>query len=150
MFYKIKKVKALPNLKLQVLFIGGAVKIYDVKPLLKKWEPFKIFKKHPALFKKVKVDAGGYGIIWNEDLDLSCNELWHNGIAENPRNIMATELLCNLVAARQQKGLSQRDIAEKTGIKQPVIARIENGNSDPQLSTLIKIASACGANIGFL
>ncbi len=150
MFYKIKKVKALPNLKLQVLFIGGAVKIYDVKPLLKKWEPFQIFKKHPALFQKVKVDAGGYGIIWNEDLDLSCNELWNNGIAENHHNIMATELLCNLIAVRQKKGLSQRDIAEKTGIKQPVIARIENGNSDPQLSTLIKIASACGASIGFL
>lgn len=147
MFYKVKEVKALPDLKLWVRFIGGATKIYDVKPLLKKWEPFQAFKKHPALFKKVQVDSGGYGIIWNDDLDLSCNELWNNGVAENPRDVMATELLCNLVAARQKKGLSQRDIEEKTGIKQPVIARVENGDSDPQLSTLIKMASACGVSI---
>ncbi len=148
MFYKVKEVKALPDLKLWVRFIGGATKIYDVKPLLKKWESFKAFKKHPALFKKVQVDAGGYGIIWNDDLDLACNELWYGGVVENTGDVMATELLCSLVAARQKKGLSQRDMEEKTGIKQPVIARVENGDSDPQLSTLIKMASAAGMRIG--
>ena len=25
------------------------------------------------------MDVGGYGIIWNDDLDLSCDELWENG-----------------------------------------------------------------------
>ena len=48
MFYKVKEVKALSDLKLWVRFIGGATKIYDVKPLLKKWEPFKVFKKDIA------------------------------------------------------------------------------------------------------
>lgn len=28
---------------------------------------------------EVKVDAGGYGVSWNDDIDLSCNELWENG-----------------------------------------------------------------------
>lgn len=23
---------------------------------------------------------GGYGIIWNDELDLSCDELWENGV----------------------------------------------------------------------
>ena len=87
-------------------------------------------------------------MIWNDDLDLSCNDLWYDGVAENPRGVMATELLCNLIAARNQKGLSQQDIAVKTGIKQPMLARIENGNTDPRFSTLIKIANACGVNIG--
>ena len=27
----------------------------------------------------VLVDVGGYGIIWNDELDLSCDELWDNG-----------------------------------------------------------------------
>ena len=31
------------------------------------------------LFRDVVVDQGGYGIIWNDDLDLSCDELWENG-----------------------------------------------------------------------
>lgn len=147
MFYKVKEVKALPDLKLWVRFIGGAVKIYDAKPLLKKWEPFRVFKKDKSLFKKVYVGSGGYGVIWNDDLDLACNELWYNGVAENLQDVMATELLCKLVAARQKKGLSQRDVEQKTGIKQPVIARVESGMTDPQLSTLIKIAAACGVEL---
>ena len=31
------------------------------------------------LFSSVFVDKGGYGIIWNDELDLSCDELWENG-----------------------------------------------------------------------
>ncbi|MBR5981406.1 MAG: DUF2442 domain-containing protein, partial [Firmicutes bacterium] len=44
-----------------------------------RWEPFRAFKKHPELFYEVQVDTGGYGIVWNDDLDLSCEELYHNG-----------------------------------------------------------------------
>ncbi len=32
-----------------------------------------------GLFELVRVDAGGYGIIWNDELDLDCNELYYNG-----------------------------------------------------------------------
>jgi len=33
----------------------------------------------PACFRAVRVDAGGYGISWNDDIDLSEYELWTNG-----------------------------------------------------------------------
>ena len=33
----------------------------------------------PELFSSVEVDKGGCGIIWNDDLDLSCDELFENG-----------------------------------------------------------------------
>lgn len=147
MFYKVKEVKPLKDFKLWVRFIGGAVKTYDMHPIMDKFKAFDELKNNPKLFEKVKVDAGGYGIIWNERLDLSCNDLWYDGVAENPRDVMATELLCSLVAARNKNGLSQRDIEAKTGIKQPMLARIEQGEGDPQLSTLIKIATACGVRI---
>ncbi len=29
--------------------------------------------------EQVKVDAGVYGISWNDDIDLSCEELYQNG-----------------------------------------------------------------------
>jgi hypothetical protein len=32
------------------------------------------------LFSSVEVDVGGYGVIWNDDLDLSCDELFENGV----------------------------------------------------------------------
>ena len=79
MFHKIKSVGVLPEYELCVQFAEGVTKIYDVKPLFEKWKPFKALDGNPALFSGVEVDAGGYGIVWNDDIDLSCDELFENG-----------------------------------------------------------------------
>lgn len=79
MFHKIKAVSALPDFRLSVQFSEGVTKIYDVKPLIEKWAMFKTFKKKPELFFGVTVDIGGYGIVWNDDVDISCDELYENG-----------------------------------------------------------------------
>ena len=79
MFHKIKAVSAMPDYLLSVQFAEGVTKIYDVKPLFSKWAPFSALKDTPVLFSGVKVDTGGYGIIWNDELDLSCDELFENG-----------------------------------------------------------------------
>ncbi|MGM9603969.1 MAG: DUF2442 domain-containing protein [Faecousia sp.] len=79
MFHKVKAVSALPDYRLSVQFAEGITKIYDVKPLFVKWAPFKALENTPELFFGVEVDMGGYGIVWNDDLDLSCDELFENG-----------------------------------------------------------------------
>lgn len=78
MFHKIKNVSPLPEYKLSVQFAEGVTKIYDVKPLFQKIPAFKSLESANA-FGCVYVDVGGYGIIWNDELDLSCDELWANG-----------------------------------------------------------------------
>jgi hypothetical protein len=78
MFHRIKKVRPLPNLILRVEFMNGNTKIYDVKPLMNKLEVFKDLKRN-GLFDLARVDVGGYGIVWNDYIDLFCNELWENG-----------------------------------------------------------------------
>ena len=79
MFHKIKNVSALPEYKLSVQFAEGVTKIYDVKPLFQKIPAFKSLESNND-FGGVYVDVGGYGIIWNDELDLSCDELWDNGV----------------------------------------------------------------------
>lgn len=79
MFHKVKAVNALPDYRLSVQFAEGVTKVYDVKPLFAKWTAFKALENAPELFAGVEVDVGGYGIIWNDDLDLSCDELFVNG-----------------------------------------------------------------------
>ena len=79
MFFKVTSVKPLDNYILLVSFENGTQKRYDVKPLFNKWDIFKDLVNIPGLFKNVNVDTGGYGIYWNEYIDLSCNELWENG-----------------------------------------------------------------------
>ena len=77
-FHIIKSVKPLDNLVIEITFANGTKKKYDVKPLMQRWEAFKELQ-NIELFNKVKVDVGGYGIVWNENIDLSGEEIWKNG-----------------------------------------------------------------------
>ena len=79
MFHKIKSVTPLANHVLSVQFSEGVTKHYDVKPLFDKYPMFLPLRDDPALFSSVEVDVGGYGIIWNDDIDIACDELFYNG-----------------------------------------------------------------------
>lgn len=79
MFHKIKNVSALQDFKLSVQFSEGVTKLYDVKPLFEKLPVFGYLKENMKEFYQVSVDMGGYGIVWNDELDLSCDELWEHG-----------------------------------------------------------------------
>ncbi len=79
MFHKVKCVNALPDFKLCVQFSEGVIKIYDVKPLFERLSNFTFLKDNIDIFYSVSVDIGGYGIVWNDELDLSCDELWEHG-----------------------------------------------------------------------
>ena len=83
MFHKIKNISPLPDFLLSVQFSEGITKIYDIKSLFEKNPNFLFLKENPGKFISVSVDTGGYGIIWNDTLDLSCDELWENGIAKD-------------------------------------------------------------------
>lgn len=85
MFHKIKYVSALPEYKLSVQFSEGVTKIYDVKPCFDMIKSFNVLKEQEELFYAVSVDVGGYGIVWDDYLDLDCEELWVNGeVVETP------------------------------------------------------------------
>lgn len=79
MFHKIKDITALPDQKLSVQFAEGVTKIYDTKPLKSRIPAFAEFDARPELFEDAQVDVGGCGVIWNDDIDLSSDELWDHG-----------------------------------------------------------------------
>ena len=81
MFHKVKAVTPLSDNRLSVQFVEGVTRIYDVKQLFVKWPAFRALKGDPELFSAVQVDTGGFGIIWGDELDLSCDELFANGEA---------------------------------------------------------------------
>ncbi|SEP72797.1 MULTISPECIES: helix-turn-helix domain-containing protein [Butyrivibrio] len=56
-------------------------------------------------------------------------------------------LMGEIIAARKEQGISQRDLEKITGIKQPVIARIESGQSSPRIDTLVKLLAPLGKTI---
>lgn len=56
-------------------------------------------------------------------------------------------LIGELIKSRKEKGLTQRQLEELSGVKQPIIARIENGKSIPNLSTLLKLLAPLGKTL---
>jgi hypothetical protein len=54
----------------------------NTRLLFEKHEPFQSFKLTHGLFEQVKVDGGGYGVYWNDEIDIGCNELYVNGKTE--------------------------------------------------------------------
>lgn len=74
---RILSVAAISDTELLVGFEGGVEKVYDCTRLLSR--PQFALLKTPAFFRAVRADPGGYGISWNDELDLSEYELWTNG-----------------------------------------------------------------------
>lgn len=77
----IKSVSTTDNHTLLVRFSNNEKREYDVSSLLDR-EMFSALK-NPAFFRNVRVDTGGYALIWNEDTDISEYEIWTNGIPAN-------------------------------------------------------------------
>ena len=62
---------------------------------------------------------------------------------------MVNEVIIQLITRRIELNMSQRDLAKISGIKQPMIARIEKFDSIPRLDTIVKIAYALGLKLTF-
>ena len=52
---------------------------------------------------------------------------------------LRVSIIGELIKARQEKGISQKKLEELSGVKQPVIARMEKGSTSPQLDTILKV-----------
>lgn len=55
-----------------------------------------------------------------------------------------------MIRARQEKGISQKKLEELSGVKQPVIARMETGSTSPQLDTILKILIPLGKTLAIV
>jgi transcriptional regulator with XRE-family HTH domain len=52
----------------------------------------------------------------------------------------------NLRRQRLAKGLSQEQLAEKTGVHPSEVSRLERAARDPRLSTIVKVARGLGVS----
>ena len=59
-------------------------------------------------------------------------------------------LITELIQARQEQGLTQKQLEELSGVKQPVIARMERGTSTPSVSTIMKLLAPLGKKLAIV
>ncbi len=60
---------------------------------------------------------------------------------------LRVQLMGEIIKARQDQGLSQKQLEEISGVAQPVIARMERGQTNPQLDTILKVLASLGKTL---
>ena len=68
-----------------------------------------------------------------------------------PEEIAASDvrvaIMSELIKARNEKNISQRELEQLSGVKQPIISRMESGTTSPQLDTILKVLWALGKTL---
>lgn len=149
MTHRIKTVRSLENFVILVMFQNGVEKEYDMRRLFSVFPQFREFEQVTGLFEQVKVDVGGYGVIWNDELDLDAEDIWENGedTGRKQKTDVVDRLAESLICARESAGLTQKQLAEITGIYQADISKIERGLANPSLLTLKRLADGLGMTL---
>ena len=110
MVHRIQSIETRDNYLLEATFFGGEIKQFDMAPLFLEFPQFQAFKNVEGLFEKVVVDQGGYGVSWNDELDLDAETIWDGGILiEVQRKPSIKHLLAyRLLLAREQARITQK------------------------------------------
>lgn len=89
----------------------------------------------------------GADAIGGDVLELIDSLMTAEEIAESD---LQAALIGELVRARNEKGITQKQLEEMSGVRQPVIARIESGKNSPQLHTLLKVLAPLGKTLAIV
>ena len=73
----------------------------------------------------------------------------NTGYTINPNHVIEAKakILGEIIDARKEQALTQKRIEELSGVKQPMIAKIENGNANPSLDSLLRILISMGKTL---
>ncbi len=60
---------------------------------------------------------------------------------------MRVSIMSELIKARNEQGITQKQLEDMSGVKQPVIARMEHGTSNPQIETVLRVLAPLGKTL---
>ncbi len=146
---RIESIYAEDDMTLVAVFWDGTEKKYDVRQMYHICPQMRVLEDDTSLYRTVRVDTGGYGVSWNDDLDLDAEEIWDNGEATGKKYVLDLEhsVAAELVRAREYCKMTQKELASKTRIAQGDISKIENASANPSLNTLKRLAAGMGMDV---
>lgn len=147
MSHKIKAIKMKNDLIVEAVFFNGTVMEYNVADMFALYPQMERLEDR-SLFEGARIDTGGYGISWDDELDLDAETIWEEGkYLGKVKTDLILELASKLSDAREKAELTQKQLSERTGIYQADISKIERGIGNPSVSTLQRLADGMGMNL---
>ncbi len=148
MFIQAISVKFLEDVKLEVTYQDGKIIRYDMSNMFSKYPQLKELKNNRELFLSGHLDIGGYGIIWNDELDFDAMTIYEEGeIVEEIKTTINQQIGILILKTREELGITQVKLSKLTHIDQGDISKIEKGLGNPTIGKIKKIFEALGKDI---
>ena len=148
MFMHAIKVKFLEDVKLELTFQDGKIVQYDMSKLFSKYPQLEELRRNRKLFLSGRLDVGGYGVIWNDDLDIDATSVYECGeVVGRVETTINQQIGVLLAQTREEQNITQVELSKLSNIDQGDISKIERGLGNPTIAKISKLFSALGKNI---
>ena len=150
MFMQALSVRFLEDVTLEVTFQDGKVVRYDMSRLFSKYPQLEELKRNRNLFLSGHLDVGGYGVIWNDDLDVDATSIYECGeVVGQVETSINQQIGVLLTKTREEKNITQTELSKLSHIDQGDISKIEKGLGNPTIAKINKLFKALGKTISF-
>ena len=122
-------------------FNDGTVKRYDILLLADKFPQLNALKNR-ELFLKGHL-MGWSGVVWNDELDIECDTVYDEGIdvTDDYEDIDSVVIGYQIKEKRIDSGLTQAELAEKIGIDQSDLSKLEKGLLNPSIKLVRRVVN---------
>lgn len=151
MFVRGIGVKFLGDVTLEVTFQDGKIIRYDMSEMFSKYPQLEELRRNRELFESGHLDPGGYGIIWNDELDFEVDSIYDDGEVVGYQETSINQQLGVLLAkTREELNVTQVELSKASHIDQGDISKIEKGLGNPTIAKINKLFKALGKSISFI
>lgn len=142
------KVKFLDDVKLELTYRDGKIIRYDMSTMFSTFPQLEELRNNRELFTHGHLDPGGYGIIWNDDLDYDATSIYEDGEVVGQEETSINQQIGSLLQkTREEKNVTQSELSRLSHIDQGDISKIERGTGNPTIAKIQKLFKALGRSI---
>ena len=151
MFIHAIDVKFLKDVTLEMTFQDGKIVRYDMSKMFLKYPQLRELETNRQLFESGYIDAGGYGVIWNDELDFDAMSIYEDGeVVGQVETTINQQIGLLLVKTREEENVTQVELSKKSHIDQGDISKIEKGLGNPTIAKINKLFKALGKTISLI
>ena len=145
------KVRFLEDVVLEMTFQDGKIIRYDMSKMFSKYPQLEELRRNRNLFESGYLDPGGYGVIWNDELDFDATGIYEDGEVVGFEEISINQQIGLLLAkTREEQNITQVELSKKSHIDQGDISKIEKGLGNPTIAKINRLFKALGKTISMI
>ena len=112
MFYFATKVIFLEDVVIELTYQDGKIIRFDLSKMFSKYPQLEELRRNRDLFLGGHLDPGGYGVIWNDELDFSASSIYECGEVVGQEEISLNSKIGLLIQkTREEKNITQMELS---------------------------------------